>query len=343
MEGINTQIEENVNDGTHYLKKSKQFYPDYFEGFKTSINSLKVVVSNKKLKDLLNNKFQIRDSAFKEKAFIQTACETTINAYFAKKYPETFQYEEKLNPANNKDVDCGFMDMGFKYNVEVKCSGFDSKEAIDRQYAFKFGTAGRIPEFDHEFETISKYIKMGRKNLGEDDSAPKDVVQSKNMDNNMKGFLISAHEKFNPNPVEDEVNILAVCCGNPQDMQNWFSYLYANKGLFTPYSFCDHNEYKRVDLVILSNLYHRHHEFYEKESLHNHWFFEHAFNLICCNPLRFLSKERAIKSFTQGFPNYSTQLMNHNVLGDVPQYIKDVLRIPDFIRVELEEKGIHLF
>ena len=343
MENIDVQVKEKIKDETHYLLKSKNFYTEYFDGFKNSIDSIKTLISNNSLKDLLNNKFQIRDSVFKEKAFIQTACETTINAYFAKKYPETFKYEEKLNPSNNKDVDCGFTDGEFKYNVEVKCSDFDSKEAADSQHAFKLGAAGRIPGFENEFETISQYIKKGRENLEEEDPAPKDVIKSKNMDNNMKDFLLSAHEKFSPSPLECEVNILAVCCGNPQDMQSWHGYLQANEGLFTKNSFYNPNEYKRVDLVILTNLYHRHHDLHKKESLHNHCLFEDAFNLIFCNPVRLLNKEQAIKSFIQVFPNYSNELVSYNVPGDAPQYVKDVLRIPYFVREELEEKGIHLF
>ena len=196
---------------------------------------------------------------------------------------------------------------------------------------------------ENEFETISQYIKKGRETLEEEDPAPKDVIKSKNMDNNMKAFLLSAHEKFNPSPLECEVNILAVCCGNPQDMQSWFGYLQANEGLFTQNSFYDPNKYNRVDLVILTNLYHRHHEFYEKESLHDHWLFEDAFNLIFRNPVRLLNKEQAIKSFIQVFPNYSNDLVSYDVPGDAPQYVKDTLRIPYFVQEELEEKGIQLF
>ena len=99
MEDIDVQVKEKIKDETHYLLKSKNFYPEYFDGFKNSIDSIKTLISNNSLKDLLNNKFQIRDSVFKEKAFIQTACETTINAYFAKKYPETFRCTSLSQPA----------------------------------------------------------------------------------------------------------------------------------------------------------------------------------------------------------------------------------------------------
>jgi len=185
------------------------------------------------------------------------------------------------------------------------------------------------------------YPKTGSERL-DDDDLPKEVVKQKNMDNNLKDFIVSAHRKFPQNSSDREMNALVVCCGNPQDIQSWFCNLYAHEGLFTSTSFHNQSDYNRVDLVVLSNLYHRHHKFYEKTNISGHWLLEGAFNLICSNPFRTLNKEDAIKHFIELLPNYSNDLMRYDVPGDAPQNVKDVLKIPYFVK-KLEEKGIQLF
>jgi len=164
MENIDEQIEKLVRDGNHYLIKSKHMFPAYFVGFKQAMQSLSDLVERKKLQRLLKDKFQIRQTAFQEKPFIQTACETTVNSYFVRNFSKAFKYEEKLNTSNNMDVDCSFSDAGVKYNVEIKCPDFENKETIEKKNAFKLGTAGRVPNWNQEFEQLSQMIKGWIKN-----------------------------------------------------------------------------------------------------------------------------------------------------------------------------------
>lgn len=163
------------------------------------------------------------------------------------------------------------------------------------------------------------------------------------MDNNLKDFLISAHNKFNDDATDDEVNILVVCCGDPSDMQAWHLYMYSHQGLFTDESFCACEKYRNVDMVLLTNLYHTHNRFMDKQHLSNNWVLEKACNFIFSNPRRKSSKESAMKHFVNTFPHYTFDLFNYNVPGTAEQYVKDILRIPYFVKEMLSDKGVVLF
>jgi len=270
-----------------------------------------------------------------EKTFIQYAVETSTVSYFGERFPIDFKVEAKINPINDKDVDCQFIDGKFKYNIEVKCSDFVSKETIDNQDAFKYGTIGRLPDRGKEaIETISSALDEGLTKKGEQ---TKPHLESKNMDNNLKDFLELAHEKFDPTPKENEINVLLIGCDDERDMQNWFNYLWAEQGLFTEQSFANKDNYKNVDLVVFTNLYFKHNKYFNKE-LQNFWSLEKSFNLIFGNPYRHSQKEAGIKHFMGILPNFTTELGQYKVSGDAPDYVKGSVKIPWFVRDNLEKK-----
>jgi hypothetical protein len=156
--------------------------------------------------------------------------------------------------------------------------------------------------------------------------------------------LILANEKFNPTPAENEINALLVGCDDENDIQCWVNYLYAEQGLFTQSSFHDHNAYKNVDLVILTNLYYRHNKFWNKNIDKSAWSLDNSFNLIMINPFRAIEKTPALKNFVHILPNYSEAIDMYVVPGDAPSYVKEAAKVQWFVKDYLEERnGTYLF
>lgn len=336
---------QSINDENHYLLKAFSEKLSYYDSFKRSINELTPKITEKQLEDLLTNKLQIKQGAFTEKPFIQSACETSVNSYFAKNFEKTFQYELKVDPSSNKNVECQIKDVDYTYNIEVKCSSFEAKENIDKIDAFKFGTYGRMEDYKDSMKEIGDLMVEGQKKSGKE---VKPLIELKKMDNNLKDFLVSANQKFNTTPNEIEVNILIVCCGDANDIQFWHNYMFAPQGLFTKDSYYNQNEYSLVDVVVLTNLYHRHNKYFDKKNLVDIWNLSEAFNLVFSNPFRKLNKEKSIKHFLDIFPHYTYELAEHKiVLQNEPEIMRNILNsivgIPDFVRVNFTEKGKHLF
>lgn len=340
MEEINKRLDKISNLTDHYLLVARQKKNHYFDEFIQATTILKTVMTAKEFDFWCVEKMLLKQQPFLEKTFIQYAVETSTVRFFAEKHNENFKIEAKINPNNDKDVDVQFTNKTYKYNVEVKCSDFVSKEKIEAKDAFKYGTVGRIPDRQETKEAISTAIDDGLTKKGE---PTKPHVETKNMDNNLKDFLELAHEKFNPTPNEDEVNILLVGCDDAIDIQNWHYYLFADQGLFTKDSFADKTKYNNVDLVVFTNLYFKHNKFYEKR-VKNSWTLEHGFNIVFSNPFRKISKEKAIKNFLDFFPHYTWDLFSYTVPGDTPAYVKDSVRISWFVKDNLEtNKGLYLF
>jgi hypothetical protein len=333
-------IDDNAKDNLHYLLKAKTESLAYYKSFTDNLPFLEKKLNNKQFEELLKNKLQLSLSNFSEKQFIQSACETTVNSYFAKNFKDSFGYEVQVNPNNKKNVECQFKESEFTYNVEVKCPNFGTKETIDAMNAFKVGTFGRIDDYKDMLDELNETLTDAQKKKGED---IKPIVETKKMDNNLKDFLISANEKFNPNSAETEVNILFVCGGDSNDIQNWHYYLFAPSGLFTSNSFCDKGKYNQVDVVVLTNLYHRHYKYYEKTKLKFNWALDSSFILIFSNPFTSERKEKGIKNFIKIFPHYNDELMRYVVPGNSPQELKEILKIPWFVKDCLEDRGIVLF
>lgn len=338
-------IDDNTKDKSHYLLKAKTESLAYYQSFMNNISFLEDKLNSKQFVELLKNKLQLSSLKFYEKQFIQSACETTVNAYFAKKYPTSFAYEKKLKLTNKKNVECQVRSYYFTYNIEVKCADFEAKEKIETQDSFKFSTYGRINDYKEAMQEIGEMMIEGQKIKGD---VPKPLLEQRKMDNNLKDFLISANEKFDSNPNESEVNILVVCCGDANDIQHWHNYMYAPTGLFTRNSFYNPKEYTRVDIVVLTNIYHRHYNYFEKLHLEDNWNFGSAFNLAFSNPFRSMNKEESIKHFLKVFPHYTYELEKFKLPpSNEPEFIRQVLKsivgIPAFVKYNLTDKGKILF
>lgn len=340
------KIIDNIIDENHYFFNASLKKTGYYNNFLSILTYLEKTLTTNKLNDLLVNKLQIKREVFNEKSFIQAACETTVTSYFANKYKDSFLYEPNVNPTNKSNVDCQFSDKDFIYNVEVKCPSFDAKETIDKiNDSFKFTTIGRADKkevYEEAMLDVSELLSKGLKMKGEKD---KPIVKTKTMDNNLKDFLISANKKFNPNSKHNEVNILVVCGDDAEDMSEWYSYLFAPQGLFTKNSFYRVDNYNQVDIIIINNLYHRHHKFYKKKHLEYNWLLDASFILAFTNPFTSKVKKDAILNFQSIFPHYNAELINYleNLPGDIPIELRNILAIRLFIEEGLTKRNIVLF
>lgn len=317
-------------------QENRYLLPDmdsnYFSGLSEALHSLDPYLANKQMKNLLKD-LQVDGLVFDEAKYLQAACETSIAAYLAKTYGDSFVYEPKINPP--KDVDCGFKLNGKTYNIEVKCPDFSKKNEIDNSNSFKIGAFGRLIDFEDVVSNLKDVFDPETNPAAEPD---KPLVTQQHMDNKLKDYLVSAHGKFKESTGPDELNVLVVCCADWTDMQKWFFYMYGQQGLFTNESFYPFEEYKNVDVVMLTNLYHRHHDYRNKDKLENHWDFSKSFNLIFSNPLRREDKKEIILEFVDAVPNHSKQLMSYKVTNGL-----DEMRIPRYVCEELLGKGLYYF
>ncbi len=322
----------------HYLTIAKELESNYFKEFIQSISKVKDFLSPKDFKVLWEDKMQLNKERFDEKAFIQGACELAVTTYFCEK--EDFKVEVKVNPKSKKDVDVQFKSKGFTYNIEVKCASFEAKEKVQNSDSFKYQTLGRLDNKNDSISVISNVIDEGLTNKGEE---LKPHLELKNMDNNLKDFLISAHEKFNSEAEENELNILLVGCNDPGDMQSWVGYLTSPQGLFTYSSFENPVSYENVDLVVFTNLYFKHKEFHKKK-ISNSWNLNQTLNLGIINPFSKQNKIKGILNFNSELINYNAEINKFKVSGNVPDFVKEVVRIPHFVHEFLErDHKIYLF
>jgi len=332
---MNKQIIEALDrtvDTNNYLKKAEANSLDYLSNFE-KVHELYLNHFPSEVVLWLRDKMLLNTHPFDEKQFIQFASEATIVEFFTKRYPSHAEIEKKINPNNQKDVDLVFSHKDFTFNIEVKCSDFVEKERIQANDSLKVQTIGRLPGLKETMADLNPILEEVAKKLNLDGG----VEMARNMDNNLKDFLKSADEKFNPNSTDKELNILAVSCDDSEDMQLWYYYMFKDAGLFTSESFYPKSNFENVDLVLLNNLYFKHND-YESKNISNPWEFENTFNLMFKNPNAKQPKEEAIQEFLKICPNYNTQFKDWDISGVADEEVKDSRRIADFIKAELEEK-----
>lgn len=324
---------ENRNILNPYFSGNDETTTEYKNGMMSAINDLSNHLNKREMEDLKKNKLQLFSDSHNEPQYLQAACELVICSYLAKKYKDSFKYELQVNPP--KDVDCSFTDQGMQFNIEIKCADFSKSNLINEEDGYKIGFLGRNPDAESVVNDLASAFQSlpGEKRL----------IKQQHMDNKLKDYLQSAHRKFAQKPREDHLNVLAICCDTPMDIQKWFGYMYENQGLFTENSFADKNSYNLVDIVLITNLYHRHYLYKTKNKITDHWLLDQSFNLIFSNPYRTADKQLSIFRFCEIIPNYSFALNGYQVPGDAEDYVKNSIRIPHFVVDELQAKGVFHF
>ena len=269
-----------VSPVRHYnIKVSNPFVPDgvYKQGVGKVLPWLFQFLSEGEKRDIIDNKLRLRHTEADKTQYIQAACEVTICSWFANQALGTsskYQYELQVVPP--KDVDCAIWYKNIQFNIEVKCADYRLQNQIDAKPGLKINAFGRMDDFE-EFATKLATVMAN----GPD---PVAVAKAKHMDCKLKDYLLSGQEKFGNRVDPDHLNVLYVCVDHQMDMQKWLSYLYGARGLFTAESFESPANYANVDVVVFSNLYHRHHDIANKMALSDHWILNAAFNIAVANP-----------------------------------------------------------
>ena len=334
------EILQNINCLDHYLCHVGYNYDSYIQGLCDVLLKIKEKISRKKFDNLIKSKLQIRADQFNEAGYIQTACELTVMNDFINDERFEFLYENKVTPP--KDVDFTLQFEGIKYNIEIKCPSFKeiSKSINDISLTF----TNRAPTIDSKNEVFND-IKSRLEQHG------KKTIEEKNLDNTLKGFLESVQEKVLSSSQKD-VNILVVCCDDAESMHIWRGYLFGWQGFFTDNSYIEHSSFDRVDYVLLTNIYHRHHHFFEKNLISKHWSLSSSFNLLYPNKYSKRNKtvdgDIDLKKMNGIFNNHNydfeTYLRDKNDLPKDEAYeIKEMILGIAWYADKFKEKGLYYF
>lgn len=292
---------------------------EYRRGLEFKLQSIAPHLTQRELEALVHKKLRMEDPGPAEPQFLQAAVEFTVCAHYARYFPSSFVYEDRVMPP--RDVDCSFCTRGYKFNVEVKCADYTTKHEIDSGGEFVIRAIGRMSDYR---DTVAKLQKSFA-------SVGSSLVPGLHMDNKLKDYLYDAHGKFPDGADDRQYNVLVVGCDDPGDMQLWEGYLTGERGLFTGDSFADPTRYCNVDLVVLTNLYHRHKSVSEKDKLTGHWTFTDAFSLLYANPRS--RKPRALfETFARTLRVYNNELSEHKIEGDAPDYVMQRLAISHYVR-----------
>lgn len=237
----------------HILKRSPQSYVDDFV-----MAALEVYDPNTLAKTLQDKFFIPNESNYSDEGYYQSASELSVSYYLKQKANRKlltdFEVEKQLhlhhNPPSLKDVDNFFRVGATTVSVEVKCPQEDKQAPFPGTITLK--SAGRLPD-PGQIDCMRNLLES--RSSG---AAGAKFAKGKNPDLRVKDCLESANEKFSFTSGVDDLNVLFLACGRYDNMNEWHRCLYGYQGLFTSDSFAPEARYSRVDVVILSNLKHRH-------------------------------------------------------------------------------------
>lgn len=202
--------------------------------------------------------------------YLQFASEVTVVDYIIRNYSD-FINEPKYN--KDKNPECSFTYKGRTINVEVKCPDLAKRVKQENSEGIKVFAAERFPD-KNDYIEAKKVIET---NIRDDQS----VNSIDRLDNKMKDYLISAHQKF-PVSSSSNFNILVIALDIIQDMDEWYSYLFGDYGAFTDRTYIT-DDYSNVDAVMLTNVQHGH--MADDVDLNiNCWHLENYVSLLFLNP-----------------------------------------------------------
>lgn len=206
--------------------------------------------------------------------YLQFASEVTVVNYILRHYSD-FQYEPKYHLRKNPE--CSFQYEGRTVNVEVKCPNLLKRIEQEQSDGVHIFAAERFPDkdsYESAVQTVQSEIKVDKPN-----EVKTQVVDR--LDNKLKDFLISAHQKF-PDSNHNCFNILVISLEILSDMDEWYSYIFGDTGVFSSKSFVS-EDYSNVDAILLTNIQSGHTS--DKVNLEvNCWEFENYLSLLLFNP-----------------------------------------------------------
>lgn len=320
VNNINIMIEEKLKntDDRNPIKiaynMNLRYYNDFIELMEIFNNNL----SDKEIKDLLTNKLLLGNK-YDKPHYLQAVSEVNLLYYVLRNYNNEFKYEPKYN--GNKNPECSFKYNDTVINLEVKCPDLTSKIESERMDGIKIFAPERMDQYK---EVIFDIIDIVNTNSG-----CEKLREMKRFDNKLKDYLISASNKF-PLSNDENFNILAVSLDIIGDLDEWYGYIFGNKGVFTSESFVLPKNFKNVDAILLSNAMCGHIMYKECTEI-NVWKLEEGVNLLLLNPKKQSCKKGTFykkygidmfEGLTKKFLLFQQQLDVENTQANIIDYVK---------------------
>ena len=232
MAEINLSNNDSIFPLTVAYKNGSRFYSDFIAMIKTFEANL-----FEKEQDNIYNKIATAYSINDVQVYLQCNCELMVLYYILRKFNTGFKYEPKYN--GNYNPECSFEHKGVVVNIEVKTPNYSKRIAQENSNSLKFFE--RIPDKQAVIEELSGMINL-------DDTDYEGVEELSRLDNKLKDYLEHSQKKF-PNG-DDYFNILVIVLQTISDLDEWYSYIFGEKGAFTESSFIESN-YENVDSILL--------------------------------------------------------------------------------------------
>ncbi|ADL52149.1 hypothetical protein [Clostridium cellulovorans] len=271
---INEMIKERLEkaDDKNPIKISYENKFRYYNDFLEMLDTLYKSLDYDEMKDLLDNKIRLA-SKYNEAQYLQNVSEINVLYYILRKYNNRFVYEPKYN--GNKNPECCFEHNGKIINIEVKCPDLTKRIESERHNTLKICMPERIPEYKTIVNEVKEILKPNICNNYID------VEEQSRLDNKLKDYVTGASDKF---PISDDTNfnILAVSLDAVSDLDEWYSYIFGNEGVFTNNSFVPAERYKNLDAILLTTSMCGHKRY--SKFTENVWLLEETINLLFLDP-----------------------------------------------------------
>ncbi|MEK4454002.1 hypothetical protein [Paenibacillus sp. FSL L8-0506] len=216
----------------------------YYSDFRKTIELLDTCLTQKEMKELLERKLLLTTD-YSQFTYLQSASEISVLAYIIEHYKNEFKYEPRYN--GRKNPECSFKYKEQIINIEVKTPDLSKRWDAESNSKLKIFLDERIPKRE---EVVNSVVQSIESNI--DNSVYSGVEELKRLDNKLKDFLISANEKF-IGTHEEDLNILVVSLDIISDLDEWYSYIFGEDGVFTNKSYVESDKFKNVDAIMLSN------------------------------------------------------------------------------------------
>jgi len=323
----------------HYLDPDGKCGQDYADRLFNVLDKLSKKLDHKKFAALINKKLQLRVERFCEPQYVQIACEVAAMADFLDREDIVFDYEKKVSPPG--DVDFSISRNGISINVEVKCASYLNIEDEDPNRI--------VATFLGRTDFREDILRVVSAPLAENGLT---MVEGKNRDNTVKGFLKCSQKKMLGSSLDD-INVVILCCDSALDVQQWRGYLVDSRGILTGKSpLLLPAEIDRIDFVLVTNLFDRNFGYRQDQVPGDNWSLGDAFCLLY--PNRFSKRNINLVDGSKDFDRLGEIFPNHS--RNFEDFMRDDLNVPEGESPEmklilgvawfsdgLEEKGMKYF
>ncbi|MER2172291.1 MAG: hypothetical protein ABS938_16865 [Psychrobacillus psychrodurans] len=258
----------------HPLKQAYLNNHRYYSDFIEVMSVFEENLTKKDYKSLLK-KLQF-DKEYDRQRYLQIVSELNVLYYVLRFHNNSFRYEPKYN--NGYNPECSFEFMKIDINIEVKCPNMEKRIATEERDTLKIFSAERVPNHKLMINEISKLLGPNIERSGYTG-----VEETLRLDNKLKDFLKSAQDKF-PVSTDLNFNILIISLEIISDMDEWYSYIFGENGVYTQKSFVE-EKYENVDAILITTPVCGHAGWCYYEDT-NVWKLEETISLLFLNPDR---------------------------------------------------------